>query len=155
DGRTVTTLKAPSPYLLGFGVDPANADHVRTGDTNGRIWESKDAGATWTAAAEPPSADTYAYRVAFDPANLLHIGLGVVSNGSYVTFDGGQTWTASTGLAASGRGPVNVFNAVVSPADPRVVWVMGLDIQESDANVPSQGRHVYRSTDGGLTFAPA
>ncbi len=31
---------------------------------------------------------------------------------------------------------------------------MALDLDESGAGAPSQGRHIYRSGDGGLTFAP-
>ena len=49
---------------------------------------------------------------------------------------------------------VNVFNIVVSPANPNVVWAMGINLAEMDAGAPSQGRHLYRSTDGGLGFEP-
>jgi hypothetical protein len=43
---------------------------------------------------------------------------------------------------------------VVSPANPNVVWAMGINLAEADAGAPSQGRHIYRSGDGGLTFEP-
>src|SRR3954454_24065128 len=49
----------------------------------------------------------------------------------------------------------NVFNVVVSPADARVVWAMAIDINEMDSNVPSQGRHIYRSVDGGRPSCPS
>jgi len=71
-----------------------------------------------------------------------------------VSFDGGRNWTRSTGLSSTGTGPVNVFNAVIAPAGGQVVWAMGLDLDEADAGAPSGGRHIYRSTDGGVTFMP-
>jgi hypothetical protein len=73
-------------------------------------------------------------------------------NGAFVTFDASRTWTQSIGIT---KGIANVFNVVVSPADPRVVWAQGLDITEADAGAPSGGRHIYRSVDGGLTFGAA
>ena len=72
-----------------------------------------------------------------------------------MTRDGGNTWTRSEGLSSVGDGPVNGFSIVVSPADPDVIWVSAIDLAEADAGHPSGGRHIYRSTDGGLTFRPA
>lgn len=50
---------------------------------------------------------------------------------------------------------MNAFTVTVSPADPSVVWAMGLDITEQDSGTPAQERHIYRSTDEGRTFRPA
>jgi hypothetical protein len=158
DGTTVTTLQAPVTSIVGFAVDPANGDHVRLGDSNGVLWESTTGGVggrSWSAIGTPPVAGAFVYRAAFDPRNLDHVLLGTISTGAFVTTDGGRSWTQSTGLASVAGGSVNAFNAVVSSADPQVVWVQGLDITESDANAPSQGRHIWRSVDGGLTFTTA
>jgi hypothetical protein len=154
DGTTVTSLKSPVGTILGLTADPTNGDRLRLGDDRGQIWESVDAGASWQPVGAPALADGWAYRVALDPGNLDHVVVGAVTTGSWVTFDAGRTWTQSTGLTPSG-GPVNVFNVVISPSDPNVVWSMGLDIAESDAGAPSQGRHLFRSVDGGLTFGRA
>jgi hypothetical protein len=43
----------------------------------------------------------------------------------------------------------------ISPANPFVVWVQGIDLVEHAAHAPSEGRHIYRSTDGGHTFRAA
>lgn len=155
DGRKINELRAPSGEIVGIAADPANADHVRLGDGLGIIWESFDAGVSWTQLGVAPVKGPLViiYRVAFDPNDLDHAVVGSATTGAFVTFDGGLSWTTATGLSST-DGPVNVFNGVISPADPNVVYVMGLDINESDAGAPSQGRHIYRSTDGGASYAP-
>jgi hypothetical protein len=150
DGSTVTSLKSPAGTVLGLTADRANGDRVRLGDDRGQIWESLDAGASWQPVGAPALNDGWAYRVAFDPANLDHVVVGAVSTGSWVTFDAGRSWTQSTGLSTTGQ--VNVFNVVISPSDPQVVWSMGLDIAEADAGAQGRGRYLFRSVDGGLTF---
>ncbi|MFP5285917.1 MAG: WD40/YVTN/BNR-like repeat-containing protein, partial [Thermoanaerobaculia bacterium] len=152
DGRTVTALKAPVTAIIGFGADAKNGGFVRLADTSGQVWESFDAGATWSPLGSPAREGVFAYRAAFDPSNLDHIVVGTMVNGAFVTFDASRTWTQSIGIT---KGIANVFNVVVSPADPRVVWAQGLDITEADAGAPSGGRHIYRSIDGGLTFGAA
>lgn len=59
----------------------------------------------------------------------------------------------ATGLTQGAKG-ANAFSIAVSPADGNVVWAEGIDLTENLANAPGEGRHVWRSTDGGLTFAP-
>lgn len=155
DGRTVTALKSPAGTILGLAVDPIDAGRVRLGDDQGQIWESVDAGATWNPVGTPSVTNgLWAYRVAFDPQNLDHVVVGAVHTGTTATFDGGRTWTQSTGLATAAGTGVNVFNVVVSPADPQVIWAMGIDLATSDTD-PGRGRYIFRSGDGGLTFTRA
>lgn len=156
DGRTVTTLKSPAVSILGLAVDPADANRVRLGDDRGQIWESVDGGVTWNPVGNPSVTNgLWAYRVAFDPLDLDHVVVGAVHTGTAATFDGGRTWTTSTGLSTSiDDTRVNVFNVVVSPADPRVVWAVGIDLATADTD-PGRGRYIFRSEDGGLTFTRA
>lgn len=150
DGEAITALKAPFAYpdgVVGLGVDPADPDHVRIGDTAGRLWDSTDAGATFDpigVAAIP--GDLLAYRAAFDPAALDHVLFGTLVDGVLVSDDGGANWTPAAGL---GPGDANGFNLVVSPADGAVVWVEGLDLEDPN---DATARHIWRSTDGGLGF---
>jgi hypothetical protein len=137
-----TKLVSPVPFVIGLGVDPADGLHLRIGDTDGAIHESMDGGATWAIKGVPASnGGSIGYRVAFDPKNLDHILYGQSTEGSSVTTDGAATWTKSGGLGAS----ANAFSIVISPADSDRVWVEGIEIG------PDQ-RHVYVSSDGGLTF---
>jgi hypothetical protein len=116
------------------------------------VWESTAAGeGRWSQIGPAPVAEPLTYRVSFDPSDLDHVVAGFATEGAFASDDGGATWTKATGLTKGDRG-ANVFNFAVSPADGRVVWAEGIDLAESLANVPSEGRHIYRSKDGGRTF---
>jgi len=145
DSRGPVALKSPGA-LIGLAVDPLNAEHIRAGDTDGAIWDSVDGGASFTRIGSLKSA--LLYRFAFDPHNLDHIVAGTATTGAYVTFDGGLTWTRS------GTASANVFELAISPADSNTVFAEGINLAESDANVPSHGRHIYLSRDGGATYKP-
>lgn len=149
DGTTVTPLRGPGTSIVGVAVDPRNGDRVRIGDDAGQIWESLDAGGRWSPVGSPAAQPGYwAYRVAFDPNNLDHAVAGTVVTGGLVTFDGGVTWTPSVGFSKTSA---NVFNVVISPADPNVVWAQGIDLSQTETD-PSRGRYVFQSVDGGLNF---
>ena len=154
DGKTMTALRSPVDAIVGIATDPLDTNGVRIAGGDGSFWISRDGGDRFAPQGNPVRGPFLFYRAGFDPSNLDHVVFGVVIDGAYVTFDGGQTWTRSTGLSSTGTGAVNVFNVVVSPADPMTVFAMGLDIVESDSGAPSQGRHIYLSRDGGLTFRP-
>src|SRR5205085_992839 len=149
--RTLTRLKPPVA-IVGLGVDPGAGNHVLIGGNDGSVWETQDAGATWTRRGSLPAqlVPIY-YRFAFDPTDVNHVVAGVAEKGAYYSGDGGRTWFQSQGL---GRSSVNVFNIEISDADPNTVWAMGLDLLEADGNLPSHGRHIYLSRDGGADFAP-
>ncbi|MCU1347354.1 MAG: hypothetical protein JWO56_384 [Acidobacteria bacterium] len=147
--RTFTTLKAPGS-IIGLIVDPAMPSHLRVGTAEADIFDTVDSGASWTRVGIVTARIPLIYRIAFDPHDLNHILAGTVADGVLSSRDGGRNWTLATGLGTKGQ--VNAFQVLVSPADPGVAWAMALDM--SDEASASHGRHVYRSTDGGLTFAP-
>lgn len=149
DTRGAVKLKPPAAFV-GVGVNAANGEHVRAGADDGSLWESIDGGDSWTQIGSLRADSTMFYRFSFDPQDLDHIVAGTSIDGAYFTYDGGRNWRRSTGF---GSGGVNAFNFVVSPADGDVVWAMAINMSESDANVPSHGRHIYRSTDGGAAYA--
>lgn len=151
DARGAVVLKQPVPFV-GFAVDRNDADHLRAAGDNGAIYESTDGGDSWTVIARGPEAVLH-YRFAFDPNDLDHIVAGLLGTGAAVTRDGGKSWTVARGLIT--RTGANVFEIAISPVDGNTVWAMGIDLAESDANVPSHGRHIYLSRDGGATFTPA
>ncbi|WAS94887.1 WD40/YVTN/BNR-like repeat-containing protein [Nannocystis punicea] len=148
DDEVIQKLSSPAGQegIVGLGVDPDDPDHVRIGDSAGRVWDSVDAGMTWEQVGIPAFAGTLAYRAAFDPNDIDHVLFGALAEGVLVSHDAGEGWQSATGLSS---GNANGFNVVVSPVQGDIVWVEGLDLE--DPNDQTQ-RHVYRSEDGGLTF---
>ncbi|GGP45360.1 sialidase family protein [Streptomyces abikoensis] len=152
DGTTVTPLKAPTARISGLGTDRARPGHVRLAGDDGQLYDSVDGGAGWRRVGTPAFGGTASvYGVAFDPADPDHAVAGGMATGGAVTTDGGVTWRAARGLSADG-GRANLFDAVVSPADPQVVYALGIDLVEATPGSSSEGRHLYRSADGGLTY---
>ncbi|GAA3567421.1 hypothetical protein GCM10022419_055240 [Nonomuraea rosea] len=148
-----TPLTSPAGEVAGLGADRLRADRLRVADGDGQLRESKDGGRTWRPVgvpAWPQSELLMVYTAVFDPYNLNHVVLGAAGVGARVTYDGGRTWRTASGLGDR----VNVFSAAISPAAPNVVYAMGLNLAELDAGVPSGGRHIYRSLDGGRHFTP-
>lgn len=151
----------PAPVeMYGFGVDKHNPHHVRTARHTGEIQESFDGGQTWRRIGiEASPTASFAYVTEFDPNDLDHMIYGRTSEGAYVTFDGGNTWTQSSGLKTLAHRGNNFFNATISPVDGNIVFGMGIDLGETGLPgdppaKPSNGKHIYASTDGGLTFTP-
>jgi len=150
---TATSLRSPTGSIMGLGVDAQDPRHVRIGGPDGTIYDSTDAGVSWRAISSAAPGNLFLYRMAFDPNDLDHVVLGALGEGGRVTVDAGQNWAECAGLSISG-GPVNLFNMEVSGANGEYVWAAALDITQSDQGHPSQGRHIYLSTDGGFTFEP-
>lgn len=140
DARGFVALKPPADFI-GVGVDAANGERLRAGGNDGSVWESVDAGVTWTSLGALTGPVGF-YRFAFDPQNLDHIVAGTVVGGAFVSRDGGKNWTRATGLSAASA---NVFQVVFSPVDSNRVWAMGIDLVDT-------GRHIYVSDDGGATW---
>jgi hypothetical protein len=161
DTFLVTFRPAPVPAMHGFGVDPANPAHARTANNAGLIYETFNAGATWApiGVAASPGGGFLSYVIEFDPSDLDHAVFGRSSAGSFVTFDGGASWTQATGLMSTKDHGTNFFSAAISPVDGNHVFAMAIDLGETfnpnePPPPPSQGRHLYLSTDGGLTYTP-
>jgi len=149
----VTKRRTPAAGIVGVGVDPANSRHVYLGNSDGQLYQSLDGGANWSRLGNPPALGAFGYRFAFDPHDPAHAIFGAATFGGWVTFDSGTSWTPMGGLSETG-GPANGFNAVFSPVDGDVAWVMALDIDQANMGDPSGGRHFYLSNDGGRHFTP-
>jgi len=150
--NTITKLKPPGA-IIGLGVDPAAGHHLLIGTNEGVVWESNDAGETWSRRGELPRLPApIFYRFTFYQSDINRVVAGVANSGAYYSGDGGRTWFQST-VEPFPPAPTNIFNLVFSD-DGTTVWAMGVNLKESDANVPSHGRHIYLSQDGGAVFRP-
>jgi hypothetical protein len=152
DGETITPLPdvaTGGASLVELQVDQADAQHLRAVTDAGLLLESTDGGSSFgRIGTQPPGV--YLYDASIDVNDLDHIVLGTLGGSVLTTFDGGATWTP-VGLGAEGD-RVNAFTVEISPANGRSVFVQGLNITEADQGAPSQGRHIYRSGNGGRAF---
>lgn len=155
------------------GYNGTTNQTVYLGAAQGGVWKTTNNGQTWTPLTEDqPSLAVGA--IAIDPTNsqVIYVGTGEAhfSGDSYYgagllkSVNGGQTWTRITGPAFNDQTPSNAFiNAtfskiVINPAAPQTVYVCtaGGSTSSSSASteaVPLGRRGVWKSTDGGQTFA--
>jgi len=130
--------RATPEGFVGFGVDPANADHIRGVGVSGQgLWDSADGGIAWRRIGLPLGVPIL--TAAVNPANIDHI-VAVTTNGLFTSRDGGTTWT----LVPDFTDGTNACQVVFSPVDPNVVWML----------VRRNADFIFRSSDGGSHFQP-
>ncbi|MBV8372704.1 MAG: glycoside hydrolase, partial [Candidatus Eremiobacteraeota bacterium] len=132
---------------------PGHPNTFYIGVVNGGVWKTDDAGRTWTPIFDAePTGSVGAVAVARSNPNVIYVGSGeglqrpdlAVGDGIYKSSDGGASWT-HFGL----RDGQQISGIAVDPrnADRLFVAVLGHPYG------PNDERGVYRSTDGGRTFA--
>jgi photosystem II stability/assembly factor-like uncharacterized protein len=131
---------------------PGEPNHFYFGAVGGGVWESHNAGRTWTPIFDRQSiASIGAIAVAPSAPNVLYVGTGeadmrsdiTYGDGVYKSTDGGKSWT-HLGLDDTRH----IGRIVVDPHNPDIVFVAALG-HAYDANAE---RGVFRSTDGGKTW---
>jgi photosystem II stability/assembly factor-like uncharacterized protein len=132
---------------------PGNATTFYFGAVDGGIWQTTDAGVLWKPIFDSQHvASIGALSVAPSDPQVIYAGTGESDirsdlssgDGVYKTTDGGQTWS-NIGL----RDSKQISRIVVDPRDARVVYVAAL----GHAYTPNAERGVFKSTDGGATWA--
>ena len=131
---------------------PGEPDHFYFGAVGGGVWESENAGRTWTPIFDgQPIASIGAVAVAPSNPKILYVGSGEADmrsdisygNGMYRSADGGKTW-AAIGLSDSRQ----IGKILVDPKDPELVFVAAL----GHGYGPNPERGVFRSRDGGKSW---
>lgn len=151
-----------SGRIASIAVDPTDANHWLIGVGNGGVWESRDAGDTWTPLTD--DAPTLAIgAVAFAPSdpNIVYAATGEATAQSFTrsgmgmlkSTDGGRTWTL-VGAASLARGAIRRVR--VHPENPNVLTVTvsrggnGRDSRIGTPGSPPFG--ILKSNDGGSTW---
>ena len=128
------TVPTRAYLMIQETVGPAARPQVMRTDNAGVAWQPASAGL-------PPTGAPAFLRVAPGDPDTAYLAIAVqgVVELLYGTNDGGTTWTLRSNF---GQGPGSSISDVkVDPLDPNDVWV-----------ATSSG--LYRSTDGGRSFAP-
>jgi len=141
-GRTVAAVGVPQrPGLFYIGV------------TDGGVWKTNDYGRTWRPIFDSePTGSIGAIAVAPSDPNVIYVGSGEglqrpdlsVGDGIYKSTDAGRTWVHE-GLTNGQQ----ITQITVDPRDPARVLVAVLG--HPYGSNPERG--VFRSTDGGATWA--
>jgi photosystem II stability/assembly factor-like uncharacterized protein len=123
------------------------------GHADGGVWKTDDYGRTWKPLFDSqPVQSIGAIAVAASDPRVLYVSTGeglerpdlAIGNGIYKSSDGGETWTY-LGLEDSQQIP----SLAVDPEDPNHVYAAVLGHPYG----PNAERGVFRSTDGGKTWA--
>jgi photosystem II stability/assembly factor-like uncharacterized protein len=121
---------------------------------NGGVWKTTDFGNTWDPIFDDqPTGSVGALAVAPSDPNIIYVGSGeglqrpdlATGDGIYKSTDAGKTWRHMQNL----RDAQQITAILVDPKDPNRVFVAA----EGHPYGPNEERGVFRSTDGGQTFA--
>jgi photosystem II stability/assembly factor-like uncharacterized protein len=133
------------------GVSGTNTFYF--GGVAGGVWKTTNAGLTWIPIFDKePIASIGALAVAPSDPNIIYAGTGepclrqdiTYGNGMYKSTDAGKTWT-HIGLDDTRH----IAKVLVDPHNPNLVLVAAI----GHAFGPNTERGVFRSTDGGKTWA--
>ncbi len=159
-GYEYTNLKAVS----GVALDPDDTDmlYVACGDKPemSDIIKSTDRGNTWTltdfSRKIGAEKNIICYNkcipravgdpLLFDPNNSQILYFGTMENGFYRSADHGETWTKIEDIPDNSPIKGGIANIYINPRKVR-------DGVSTDVYVSMWGHGIYRSTDGGLSFA--
>ena len=131
---------------------PGEPDHFYFGAVNGGVWETRDAGRSWTPIFDSaPVGSIGALAVAPSDHKVIYVGTGEADMrsdiaqgaGLFKSIDAGRNWQ-SIGLEDSQQ----IGRILIDPGNPDLVLVAALG-HPYGAN---QTRGVYRSVDGGKNW---
>lgn len=132
---------------------PGDPEHFYFGAVDGGVWESHNAGRTWTPIFDSENVGSIgAIAVAPSDPKTLYVGTGEADMRSDIAYgigmfkstDAGKTWQ-HIGLTDTRQ----IGAIVVDPHDANIVYVAAL----GHAYGPNAQRGVFKTTDGGATWS--
>ncbi len=134
--------------------EPGNPNVSYSGAASGGIWKTEDAGITWKSVFDS-TEDSSIGALAIAPSAPKQVWAGTgetflirpahaVGNGVYKSSDAGKTWK-NMGLEKTFR----ISRVIVHPTDTNTVYVASM----GHTHGPQQERGVYKTIDGGKTWA--
>ena len=130
--------KGLEPAVQAILIDPQNPATVYVVSGFNQLWKSGDRGATFSALATPVGGTDDIYTLRFEPGSSSHLW-AATEKGLFRSSDAGASWER----ADRDSGRYLVHAVAFDPADPRQVLAA------------SAGGGIYRSAEGGSTWAPS
>jgi photosystem II stability/assembly factor-like uncharacterized protein len=141
------TLAPGDLFTQVIAVDPQRASTVYLGSGTYGIAKSTDGGVTWSPFRTfGPGRLHEVLALAIDPNRTNVLFASVFGGGIFRSNDGGMTWTRKTAGLPSAH--VQAQALAIDPRKPNVILAGYPAFQAGDPTL-------YRSTDGGDTWAPA
>ncbi len=141
-----------SGRIADFAIDPRDPSHYYVGVCSGGVWETKNAGVTFTPIFDDENSFSIGC-VTLSPSHpdIVWVGSGEnnsqrsvpYGDGVYKSLDGGRTWE-NMGLKRS----LHIGRIIVHPTNPDVVYVAAMGPLWG----PGGDRGVYKTTDGGANW---
>jgi photosystem II stability/assembly factor-like uncharacterized protein len=153
-------FRSIGPAMVGgrissFAVNPQNRAHYFAAAASGGLWKTTNAGTSWTPLFDNEGSYSIGC-VTLDPKNPHTVWVGTGENNSqrsvgygdgvYRSDDGGRTWR-NLGLKDS----QHIARILIDPRDSNTVYVAA----QGPLWGPGGDRGLYKSTDGGKTWAHA
>lgn len=136
-----------------FAVNPKNHNEYYVATSSGGVWKTTNHGTTFTPIFDGQGSYSIGC-VSLDPSNpsVVWVGSGENNNqrsvaygdGVYKSEDGGKSWK-NMGLKNS----EHISEVIIHPTDPNIIYVAAYGPVWSEGGE----RGVYKSTDGGTTWA--
>lgn len=153
--------RAVSGRVSDIAVDPANPNRWLIGAAQGGVWETRDAGATWTPLTDNQTSLSIG-AIAFDPKNpqIIYAGTGeAVFGGSspyagaglLKSVNGGGAWQL---LAANHFRGLSFSDLRIDPNDTNTLLaaVIRINNQKGQTSPAAPVGGVFKSTDGGVNW---
>ena len=157
----VGTGHAASGRLAGVAASPTDPNTYYVAAAGGGVWKTTNAGVSWVPLTDSqPIQAMGAIAVAPSNGNFVYAGTGEANNSGDAQYgmgilrstDGGASFTLS-------QGPGNIFatsglttsKIAVDPTNANIVYAAMGNVGGAKAFRPGAG--VYKSTDGGVTWA--
>jgi len=131
------TASASFQYVSRLALDPNNGQTILAATRSG-IWRSTNGGTNWN-----QRLTTEVLCIAFNPADSTQAIASGYNGHTFYSIDGGQSWVAATGIPAVSGFVVDRVELAYSSSNPTIVY----------ASVDNSSGQVYRSLDGGHTYA--
>ncbi len=148
-----------SGRVAALAVDPSDPSHLLCGAAHGGVWESRDAGATWTPRTDFMPTLTVG-ALAFDPSTPATVYCGTGEGNFYWwlgagvlrSTNGGATWSVRATTPFVGQG---FFDLIVDPTNGNhlLAATTGGVYESTDGGVVWQRRRTARTWD--LAMSPA
>jgi uncharacterized repeat protein (TIGR01451 family) len=160
DGQTAPPMPV-SGRIADIVADPRDTNRWLIGGAMGGIWETRDAGLTWTNLTDD-QASLATGSIAFAPSNpdIIYVGTGEAAfsdtyggAGVLKSTNNGATWRL---LATTNFTQISFSDLKVHPTDPNLLIATvcaGSAGRGGSSRRSLPARGVYRSTDGGITWS--